>query len=149
MRAAHRALGSVDFANAARSALLVGSDPDEEKSKALCHVKSNNAAPAEPVGFVIDEEGRFRWTGQTDLSVARLLGAQASEEDHQAGTQAEDLLRETCGEEARASDVMHQAVAEGISKRTLQRAAQRLCERRREGFGKGSVVWWKLHVDPQ
>ena len=64
--------------------------------------------------------------------------------------QAEELLREVCKEEQKAADVISQAVAEGIAKRTLQRAAGKLCFRRRAGFGQGSTIYWTLkpeHAD--
>jgi len=149
-RAVSRALGSADFGNAARSALLVGSDPDNPRRKALCQVKVNNAALADPVGFEIDQAGRFTWTQGTDLTSARILGAEAGDDERQAGTQAEELLRAECKEERKAADVIDQAKLEGIAQRTIQRAAGRMCEHRREGFGKGSVVYWKLkpeHID--
>ena len=143
-RAMSRALGSADFVNAARSALLVGSDPDEPRRKALCHVKCNNGPLADPVGFEIDEAGRFLWSQSTDLTAARILGAEAGEDERQAGTLAEELLFNACKDWAKAVEVIDQAKSEEISKRTLQRVAGRMCERRREGFGKGSAVYWKL-----
>ena len=147
-RAYSRALGSADFVNAVRSALLVGSDPDDPHRKALCHVKCNNGPLADPVGFEIDEAGQFSWSQSTDLTAARILGAEAGDDDRQAGTLAEELLRDICKEERKAADVILQAEDEGIAKRTLQRVARRTCVRRREGFGKGSVVYWKLKSEP-
>jgi len=147
-RAMGRAMGSVDFINATRSALLVGADPDDPQSKALCQVKVNNAPLADPVGFEIDEAGRFEWTLSTDLTAARILGAEAGGDEQQAGTMAEELLRETCKNEQKAADVIEQAKSEGISKRTLQRAAGRMCDRRRTGVGTpDQVVYWCLRTD--
>lgn len=143
-RAAYRAMGSSDFVNAARSALLVGSDPDEPQNKALCHVKCNHGGLADPVGFEIDQVGQFLWKEATGLTAARILGAESGEDEQQAGKLAEELLREMCKVERLASEVCAQAKSEGLSERTLYRAAARLCERRREGFGKGSTVYWKI-----
>lgn len=143
-RAAHRAIGSGDFVNAARSALLAGSDPDDIGSRALCHVKSNYAAPAPPLGYSI-RDGRFTWTGSTDLTASRILGGEATDEERSVGSQAEDLLRELCQTEVRASEVEAQAQAEGISRRTLYRAAGKFCAKRREGVGTpDQVVYWRL-----
>lgn len=143
-RAVHRAIGSGDFVNASRSALMAGSDPDDTSNCALFHVKSNYAAHAAPLGYTIDA-GRFAWKTETDLTEARVLGAQADDEARAAGGQAEELLGEMCATEARAAEVIAQAEAEGISKRTLQRAAARLCSRRREGVGTGQqAVFWRL-----
>ena len=62
----------------------------------------------------------------------------------------EEFLKEVCREERWAKEVTEQGEKEGISGRTLQRAVDRLCNRRREGFGKDSKIFWMLksqHID--
>jgi hypothetical protein len=143
-KAAHRAIGSGDFVNAARSALLAGSDPDDSNQCALFQEKTNLGPKAEPVGYSI-RDGQFRWEkeGVTSLTPAQVLGGGDSV-DAGAGKEAEALIRDMCADECKATDVINQAESEGINKRTLQRVAGKLCDHRRDGFGPGSVVYWQI-----
>ncbi len=141
-RAAHRAIGSGNFINGPRSALLAGSDPDDPDTCALCHEKSNVGPKAKPLGYSI-KGGRFAWTGDTDLNAAWILGAG----DGEARQDAEGILVELCQQEAWSQDVINQAKEEGISMRKIQRVAKKLCSTRREGFGPGSKILWKLKTD--
>jgi len=143
-RAAHRAIGSGDFVNAARSALLAGSDPDDTNNCALCHEKANLGPMAPALGYTI-KDGRFTWTGETDLTSVKILGMQASDEDRATGSHATEVLGEMCKDWAPAAEVIAQAEAEGISKRTIQRSAAKLCDRHREGVGTSKqVMHWRL-----
>jgi len=57
----YRGGGSIDFTAAARSVLLVGVDPSDNRRRAVVQIKNNLAPLAEPVGFTI-EDGEFAWT---------------------------------------------------------------------------------------
>lgn len=59
-KAVYRALGSIDFVGAARSALLAGVDPDDQSKRAIVQIKNNLAAFGEPVGY---ERGRTDFSG--------------------------------------------------------------------------------------
>ena len=138
-KAAHRALGSADFTNAARSALLAGADPDHPDQCALCHEKANLGPKAPPLGYSI-KDGRFTWTGETELTASRLLGA--GDGDQGGGCrEAEAFLRELLSEGSMAAkEVATEAEAAGIAKQTLRRARERICVVRKDGF-KGGWLW--------
>jgi hypothetical protein len=145
-RSAHRAIGSGDFVNASRSALLAGTDPNDEDSRAVFHVKANLGPLAKPLGYAI-AGGTFRWTGDTDMTEAQVLGAQATTEEQTAGMDAVELIRELCDEDSWTGlDIIYAAAkAEGISHRTLRRQAADLCEKGRTGVGTSEQkTFWKL-----
>lgn len=137
--ARHRAMDSADWINGSRSALLAGSDPNDPSRCGLFHVKANLGPLAEPLGYTL-ENGRFLWTGPTDLTEDRVLepgtGKTAKKDE------AADLLREMCGVYIPSADVIAEGERRGLNKRTVQRAADQHCERHRDGFG--GVVHWRI-----
>ncbi len=144
-RAIYRGAGSIDFTAAARSVLLAGKDPDDPSKRAFVHIKSNLALEGEPVGYAISE-GRFAWTGPSDLTAERILAAEGGSEKQGARREAEDFLTEilTAGP-VLASEVKQEARAAGISESTLRRAKLALGVKvRREGFGPGGSWHWFL-----
>ncbi|MDL2319358.1 AAA family ATPase, partial [Eubacteriales bacterium OttesenSCG-928-A19] len=74
MKAAHRALGSVDFGNASRSVLTCGWHPDGSGQRVAIHTKAN-AGHGAPIAFDIDERGLFQWLGETDASEEAVMRA--------------------------------------------------------------------------
>ena len=64
----YRAMGSGDFYNASRSALMIVQDPDDTTRHALTHVKHNLSAKAQAIGYSFDDSGQFRWDGYSDLT---------------------------------------------------------------------------------
>lgn len=60
------ATGSTDFINAARSALYVLFDEDEEDQRIVVHTKTNYAKYGKSVCFRI-EDGGIRWSGFSDI----------------------------------------------------------------------------------
>lgn len=144
----YRGNSSIALIGTARSGMLVGRDSEDTNQRALIHYKCNVAEEAEPLGFrvepTVDGRGKFEWTGPCSLTEADALG----EPETDGGTnrsQVLELLQHMCGKErAMSADVIAQGESEGISTRTLQRHANRYCERQREGFGQGSIVYWKV-----
>ena len=63
----HSALGSVDFINAARSALRVVFAEDNEDSRILVHTKSNYARAGRSVVYTISDDGAMYWDGFSDI----------------------------------------------------------------------------------
>ncbi|MGI8923356.1 MAG: AAA family ATPase [Fimbriimonadales bacterium] len=121
-RATDAGLGSIDIAAAARSILLVGEDPEDKARGALVHIKSNVGPKGDGVGFCL-EDGRFRWTGKTDLTADAILrGA-----EHSPISEAVEFLHEELAGGKRPSrDIQREAEGQGIAKRTLDRAKTRL-----------------------
>lgn len=158
--AIYRGGGSIGITGAARSVLLVATDPNADPSdpsprRIVAGVKSNLAAMAPSMAYrlVTDEAtgmGRVVWEeGTVCISADDLTRIRDREDGHGAGGDAVDFLRAMLAEgPVPASDLIRQARQEGISERTLRRARDRAgVQSRRQGFGKGSVVWWSLPMD--
>lgn len=119
-------IGSIDFTAAARSILLVGQDPDEPAKRALVHTKSNLAPVGESVGYSI-EDGKFYWTGPSDLTAERILAAPSGEEERGSISDAVDFLKTAlCNGKRDSKAVEADARQAGIKPATLNRAKRRL-----------------------
>jgi putative DNA primase/helicase len=119
-------IGSIDFAAAARSVLLVGRDPEDEQKRALVQTKNNLAPCGEAVGYKL-EAGHFFWTGESDLTAGRILSVVSNDEERSALTEAVDFLRAALsGGEREVDDVKAEARRAGIAEATLRRARERL-----------------------
>lgn len=64
----HAATGSADFINAARSALYVIFDEEDEDSRIVIHTKSNYARHGESVKFRIGVDGGVAWNGFSEIN---------------------------------------------------------------------------------
>jgi hypothetical protein len=121
-RAVYRGLGSIDFAAAARSILLVGHDPQQPRRRVMAHVKSSLAPHGGSLGYEL-REGRFWWTGPSAVSAEDLLRASPMDEERSATEEAIDFLRDILADgEKPAKDVIREAKRAGISEITLRRA---------------------------
>lgn len=140
----HRGLGSIDFAAAVRSILLVGEDPDAGGRRIMAHVKSN-LAPQGPSQSYEIADGEFRWTGVSELKAQDLT---APEEPARVGAreEAEQFLRETlAGGPLEAKTIWKQSAELAIPRNTLKRAKAHLGVRaKRDGFGPGGRWLWQL-----
>ena len=93
-------IGSIDFAAAARSVLLVGADPDEPGKRAVVQIKNNLAPHGEAVGYTL-EGGQFYWTGASDLTAGRILAPATEDEERSSVAEAMDFLRTALSDGAR------------------------------------------------
>lgn len=119
-------IGSIDFAAAARSVLLVGADLDDPARRAMVQIKNNLAPQGPSIGYTL-EEGCFYWTGISDLTAARILAATMNEEVRGNITEAMDFLKMSLSKGARDNkEVKDEAKQAGISEATLRRAKQQL-----------------------
>ena len=144
----YRGTGSIDFVGACRSAILVGSSPLDESQRALIHIKSNLGPIGESVGYKLDN-GKFEWTGKSELRAEDLLTPHQSSDDRSALQEANEFLTDFLRLGAQgATKVMSEADARGISKATLRRAKKILKIkdiRVGEDGKKGGGSWlWKL-----
>src|SRR5262245_26120944 len=90
----YRGGGSIDFTAAARSVLLVGVDPTDNRRRAVVQIKNNLAPLAESAGFTI-EDGEFAWTGKSDLTADQILASEKDALNELTGIQqAEEFLTE-------------------------------------------------------
>ncbi|MEW6212387.1 MAG: AAA family ATPase [Acidobacteriota bacterium] len=150
-RAIYRGIGSIDFTAAARSVLLVGADPDNPTRRAIVQTKNNLAEFGAALGYEI-RDGRFYWTGTSDLTASRILAAAGSETDASAQAEAEEFLREILADGPIPSkEGQKEARAAGISEATLRRARRAIgvVARSKGKTGRrGAELWeWSLEKD--
>jgi len=146
-KAIHRGLGSIDLTGAVRSEMLAGGLPDDPESRALIHIKSNVGPMGRALGYAIDGEGRFSWTGESTITAFDLLAS--PEGPDRKLTEATQWLSEKLkAGSVEQREIKEQAEAAGISYRTLQRAkiALKICSRKAT-FG-GGWLWWLPATEP-
>ncbi|MBS1806820.1 MAG: AAA family ATPase [Acidobacteria bacterium] len=115
-------MSSIDWRAAARVELLVGIDPDNPAQRAIIHDKHNLSEKGKSLGFTI-RDGQFFWTGESELTAARILSMGGSEEDVQGRNDAEDFLREVLRAGAKpAKEVLQEAKAFGLTDYQLRSA---------------------------
>lgn len=148
-KALYRGLGSIDFAAAARSVLVVGADPEDETRRGVAHVKSSLARNAQTIAYRLDGEG-FQWLGEApDLSAERMLSnSTPDEENSSAVDEAVQFLNESLQDGPKpAKELLRDIKQVGISERTLYRAksALNIVTKRVGGTGKSGMWVWALN----
>lgn len=147
--ALYRGSGSIGIVAAIRSALLLAKSPDDPELRVLLQLKNNLGpiAPSllfEPVQ-TDDRAVRIEWRGETDIraeDLARSSGTRPTDKLDQARL---FLWRQLSEGPMRQAEIEQRAVAEGVAKRTLERAKKALgIVSRREGFGPNSVILWEI-----
>ncbi len=141
-----RALGSVDFLNACRSALLVGLDPNaEDKDSVLVHCKHNLSpvGPGPSLAYRTLPGYGFVWLGPS-----RLTGVEVLQEGGTSALQeAQDWLREMLAAgPTPVKEIIAAAAEAGITERTLRRAREKICQRPRKV---GDHWVWELAEQPR
>lgn len=151
--AIYRGGGSIGIIGAARSALLVAKDPEDDSRRILAPLKGNLSKPAPSLAFSLEEaEGgavRVEWRGHTSYTAAALLSATTNDRQRDVLDEAKEFLREVLSDgPVSARDVQQEATAAGVSKRTLDRAKAALgvrSGRKGEDGKKGGGTWfWSL-----
>lgn len=133
--AIHRGLGSVDLTGVVRSEIHVGSVDGE---RAFVHVKNNLGPHGDGLGFAIEADGNFRWTGKTEIT-AEDLGRPEKAEDHFEIERACQYLEEQLANGPKLAKELEEGT--DINVRTLQRACRKLnLEKSRNGRG-GPWTW--------
>ena len=118
-----RLLGSIDLTGAVRTELIAGSAPNDATQRALVQVKSNLGQFGASIGYTIEADGTFRWTGESQLTASAILAPELNGEETGALAEARDFLSTVLTQGARpARDVQAEARQDGISERTLKRA---------------------------
>lgn len=119
-RAIHRGLGSIDLTGAVRTELHAGSLDDQ---RAMVQAKSNLGQFGKSLGYVIEEDGSFRWTGESSLTAGDLQAPESTSEERSALEEAKDFLIEMTAEGPRPSkELKAEAEARGLAWRTIDRA---------------------------
>jgi hypothetical protein len=139
-------LNGVGWRASARSVLLVGKNPENERQKALCQTK-NNLAPKfdKSLGFEI-RDNQFLWTGESDLTAETMLSPIRSENGEEKSEKQDAIafLRETLSDgEKPAKDVQSESRQVAISEATLRRAKKDLnVQSRKDSFQNGKWFWY-------
>jgi hypothetical protein len=146
-QAIYRGLGSIAILGMARTAFLVGADPDDGERRVFACTKNNLAAATPSLGFRIvpaeAEMARIEWLGPVEWTADDLV---AGRKRGQAVPRAVAFLREQLAQGPRDREtLLSHAEAIGLSFRTLERAKSQLgvlSQQRRQG---GRTVWyWRL-----
>ena len=145
-----RVTAATDFTAAARSVLMVLSDPNEPRRKYLTPVKHNLSAPPEPLAFHFTDDGTLVWDGIADVDTAELLNAlpeTASKIEEAEAFLVEQLADAPCP----AKEVQAAIRERGLAWRTVERAKERLGVTVRrvgeEGRRGGGRFEWALPAD--
>ncbi|MCP4203756.1 MAG: AAA family ATPase [bacterium] len=137
----YRGHGSIDFTAAARSVLLVGSDPEDAENRVVIHLKSNLARLGRSLAYTI-RQGVFAWSGWSQLTAWDLLQDDRTAEERTAIGEAKDFLVELLADGPQASkDVLQGAKAAGVSEKTLRRAKSQLKVKVRKTGFQGKWCW--------
>jgi hypothetical protein len=156
-------LAGIGFLATSRSALLIGQDPDTG-ARAIVQYKNNLAAVDRRAwGFEIEETevenedgelikvGRVVWTGESSVTVGRMLAQKGDPQKAEEESDAVSFLRVVLQDgEKLASDVKEQAKAFGISEKQLRTARLKLGIKsgtdaiRREGAGENLKYYYRL-----
>lgn len=129
----YRGGGSIGIVGAARSALLVAKDPEDEARRIVASVKSNLAKPPASLAYRIEEASngapRLLWEeGDAGITADELLAAQAPgpEEGRPRDAAVAFLARYLSGGPRPADEVIRDGESAGHSERTLKRARKDL-----------------------
>ncbi len=141
----YRGGGSIGIIGAARSALLVAKDPENENRRILAGIKSNLAPLPPSLSYTIENiDGipKIVWGGVTNHTADALLAVPSNPEERSALEDAKDFLRDLLASGAvEARDIQREAKQAGISDMTLRRARQSLSVSvKKEGY-QGKWVW--------
>lgn len=126
--AVYRGGGSIGIIGAARSALVVGRDPDDESRMVLAVTKANLAPIAPSLTYrVVDRDGvgAIEWGGVTTYSAGELLAvrSEATSDERTALDDAKEVLAQLLSNgPVGAKEVRAEARSAGIADRTVDRA---------------------------
>lgn len=144
-------IGGIGWRACCRSELLVGTNPENPKEKAICQIKNNLAEKSDKsIGFEI-VDGEFFWKGEIGLTASQILSSVKSEEDKNASIDAIAFLREVLRDgEAKASDIQKEARQNGISDYSLRQAKMKLNVevKKHGGANSGNQEWvWRINFE--
>jgi len=146
--AVYRVSGSIGFAAAARSVLLVAPDRDERGLRVLAQAKSNLGPMPPSLTYTIvpcGQASRVEWRGQSEHDADTLLAEQSrTAERRRRIEEAKELLRSALsGGPRKKAEVLAEAERDGHAHRTVERAASELgVTAARDSFGAAGV--WAL-----
>lgn len=142
----YRGLGSIDFAAAARSILMMARDPQEQDVRVLVQVKSSLAKSGDPLQFKLgDEDCLMGFHGKYTGNLSRLLQSDAAVQNTGVEDAIEFFQQELAGGERRSAELLELAKGKGISKSQLSRARKQLGVAAYKKHG----IWYNAFPAPQ
>lgn len=149
-----RLLGTSDFRNAARSILIVGSDPFNKDSRVMAHAKNSLGVTGKSIRYHIDSAAGVIYDGFCELDEDTIVKPRNMFDGTRnkpaiALREAIDGLQEFVGDHraVRLDDVQAWAQERGISRGTLYNAKKELAlQTVRVGYSSDMVTWW---LDPE
>lgn len=150
----YRLTGSLDFAAAARSVMVVGKHPEIEGRRVFAPVKMNLSAMPPSMEYSFTEDGIFAWGEVSNLEADDILSTPSNPEDKTAKEQAKDFLLDILHDgPMNARDVWKAVDEHGFAKNTVRRAADDLgvliWQNHQKKETKGSPGWaWGLLPPP-
>lgn len=143
-------LYSIEWRAAARSVLLVGSDPNDKSRRAVTQNKSNYGPISASIGYAIDSDGsspsgaRFYWTGESTLTSAAILASLESEDSKSSRRVAEQFLLERLADGPMPEkEIAKDSRTAGITASTLRRAKEALGIKSRHYGQPGEGQEWR------
>lgn len=145
-KAIYRGLGSIDFAGAARSILVVCEMPEIENRRAIVHIKSNMEAQGLIILFDLDPIRGFLWVGVSELTADEVLNyRRATERRAPVRNECEDFLKKLLSNgPISAKEVQRATEAKGFPRITVNRAKENLQIKSIKNEGKGGEWIWRL-----
>ena len=150
-QALYRALGSIDMPAIARSMLIMGKDPEDDKQKMVCHEKSSLAAHGKTIMLhIAPEHGGLVFDGFSDFRADDILNPhqktrnKPSAKKDEVSEQLLELLELSDGAVPFA-EVEKLKNNNAWSDRTLYRAKKDLeIQSVKVGFSSNKKTWWLL-----
>lgn len=141
----YRGGGSIGIIGAARSALLIARDPENENRRILAGIKSNLAPLPPSLSYVIENIGgipKIVWGGISSHTADALLAIPDSQEERSALEDAKAFLEEVLLDGAvDAMEIQRQAKQAGIADKTLRRAKKVMSIISKKAEFKGGWLW--------
>ncbi len=146
----YRLTGSLDFAAAARSVMVVGKHPEIEGRRVFAPVKMNLSAMPPAMEYSFTEDGIFAWGQESTLEANDILSVPINPEDKTTREQVKDFLLDLLQDGPMFAKEVWRAVDDhGFAKNTVRRAADEIgvqtWQNKGKAGAKGSPGWtWGL-----
>ena len=150
--AIYRGGGSIGIIGAARIALLVGSNPEDEEQHVLAAIKTNIGPKPAALAYRLTEARngavQVAWEGESSLTADQLLAVPVTEEDRGAVDEAAEFLSGILASgPVAAGTVKREAERAGIGGGSTLRRAQRRLGIKPRKLGMGAGWAWGLPAE--
>jgi RecA-family ATPase len=143
-KALYRGQGSIDFAGICRSVFVFAQDSANPERRLMAHTKSSVAGLQPTIEYFIDDNGGFRWGGETSDTADDALGTgepKANREAKQLDAATRFLQDALSVGPMPSNKLKTKAIESGISWRTVWRAKEMLEIRASKERGSGEWFW--------